>query len=689
MAGALPRDVLSEHFEARLTGKRLLGAVFLTFQYDPGFFEQEVLPVLLDTPVSHAQVARLLQLEGALREVPLGVSVFYDWAGLCPSGYPAPRLDVQRLPIRVSTGIFHAKNALLLTEDRDEGEDGGRRKQLLVATLSANLTRTGWWENVEACHVEELEDGQQTRLKESLLTLLDRVERLTASDASIEVLQPYRRFVHRLQSDAFKSRNGQLAPHVFVCGGGEGDDLAAFLKANVPRDTGYRLEVISPFFDKHPGEKSPLVALEQAIRPDEVRVYLPQDVTGTAQCSEEMYLHAKDVGEHVSWGTLPNDLLTLGRSADAGKRSVHAKVYRIFKPHPKTEYIFVGSANLTSPAHSGRGGNLETGILVQIDPPTRPDFWLQPLPRKPPTFEAVTPEDDPDTDAILPVQVRFSWKSGEASARWEAGKLSPGITFLSSSGPLGAPVALAKREWQVLPSETSAQLKEELKSSSIITARADDGRECKVLVQEEDMPLKPELSRVLPVRDILQYWSLLKPEQRLAFLDSRAPLLSPADLGGLMAVVDDGATLGNDIFERCAGVFHAFAQLESRVCDALDESRSRQAAALMFGERFDSLPTVLDRVLKGEDGAGGAQELSAVDRYLVMMCAVQLCDRVRGLAQDFWKEYSRQAEAVSAKLAQRAVIRDQLCESDPGQMPAFMDWFDAWFLKRAEPVGQP
>ncbi len=102
MAGAIPREVLSEHFEARLAGKRLLGAVFLTFQYDPGFFEQEILPVLLDTPVSHAQVARLLQLEGALREVPLGVSVFYDWAGLCPSGYPAPRLDVQRLPVRHS-----------------------------------------------------------------------------------------------------------------------------------------------------------------------------------------------------------------------------------------------------------------------------------------------------------------------------------------------------------------------------------------------------------------------------------------------------------------------------------------------------------------------------------------------------------------------------------------------------------
>jgi hypothetical protein len=681
--------VLSEHFEARLAGKRLIGAVFLTFQYDPGFFEQEILPVLLDTPVSHAQVARLLQLEGALREVPLGVSVFYDWAGLCTSEYPAPRLDVQRLPVRLSTGIFHPKNALLLTEDRKADGDGVRRQQLLVATLSANLTRTGWWENVEACHIEELEDGQQTRLRESLVTLLDRVERLTASEASVEVLRPYRKFVHRLQADGFKTRNGQLAPHVFVCGGGEGDDLAEFLKAHVPRDTGYRLEVISPFFDKQPGEKSPLTALDRALKPDEIRVYLPQDATGTAQCSEEMYRHAKDVGDHVTWGTLPADLLTLGRSSDAGKRSVHAKVYRIFKPHPKAEYVFVGSANLTSSAHSGRGGNLETGILVQVDPPTRPDFWLQGLARKPQSFEAVTPEDEPETDAILPVQVRFSWKSGDGSIRWEAAKPSPSITLVCSSGPMGEAAVLPRREWQALSPEVSARLKEELKSSSIITARAGDGRECKVLVQEEDMTLKPELSRVLPVRDILQYWSLLKPEQRQAFLDSRASVLSPTELGGLMAVVDDGAKLGNDIFERCAGIFHAFAQLEARVCSAFDENRPRQAAALMFGERFDSLPTVLDRVLKAEDGADGAQELSAVDRYLVLMCAVQLCKRVRERAGGFWGEYSQQADSVVTKLNQRAVLREQLCESDQAQMPAFMDWFDTWFLKRAEPVEQP
>jgi hypothetical protein len=217
--------------------------------------------------------------------------------------------------------------------------------------------------------------------------------------------------------------------------------------------------------------------------------------------------------------------------------------------------------------------------------------------------------------------------------------------------------------------------------------RIEDGRESKVLVQEEDMPLKPELVRTLPVRDILQYWSLLKPEQRQAFLDSRAHLLSPDELGCLTARME-GNGLGNDIFERCAGVFHAFVQLQARVLEALKEKRPHHAAALIFGERFDSLRTVLDRVLRGDDPAAHDQGLSIVDRYLVLLCAVQLCDRVREDAPDFWEEYRDHAAAVEERLAQRALLRAALCADDPVEMPIFMDWFDKWFLHRAEPMEQ-
>ena len=34
----VPHEVLSEHFQERMEGCRLVAAVFLTYQFDPGFF---------------------------------------------------------------------------------------------------------------------------------------------------------------------------------------------------------------------------------------------------------------------------------------------------------------------------------------------------------------------------------------------------------------------------------------------------------------------------------------------------------------------------------------------------------------------------------------------------------------------------------------------------------------------------
>ena len=35
----IPHAVLSEHFQERLNERRLISAVFTTYEFDPGFFE--------------------------------------------------------------------------------------------------------------------------------------------------------------------------------------------------------------------------------------------------------------------------------------------------------------------------------------------------------------------------------------------------------------------------------------------------------------------------------------------------------------------------------------------------------------------------------------------------------------------------------------------------------------------------
>ncbi len=128
--------VLSEHLQERLASRRVLAAAFATYQFDPEFFEKQVLPVLLDVPVSHLSTLRLAQLEDAMRTLPGRVAVYYDCGGLQAQEGSA-RLDVQRTPIRHPTGVFHPKLALILAESREANSEGHRPKVLIVAAMSA------------------------------------------------------------------------------------------------------------------------------------------------------------------------------------------------------------------------------------------------------------------------------------------------------------------------------------------------------------------------------------------------------------------------------------------------------------------------------------------------------------------------------------------------------------------------
>ncbi len=120
----VPRAVLSEQFQERMQGKRLVSALFVTFQFDPGFFEQEVLPVFLDIPLSHAVAIRLVQIEAALRDISGSIAVYFDSNGLVAGDAGSAKLDVKRIPVQHRTGIFHPKNVFILVEAEEPDEDG-------------------------------------------------------------------------------------------------------------------------------------------------------------------------------------------------------------------------------------------------------------------------------------------------------------------------------------------------------------------------------------------------------------------------------------------------------------------------------------------------------------------------------------------------------------------------------------
>jgi hypothetical protein len=672
VADTIPHAVLSEQLEERIDGRRLVAAVFLTFEFDPGFFEQQILPVLLDVPLSHGTGLRLVQLEDALRSCAGCVAVYYDADHLVCGDAGSAHLDVQRVPVRHRTGVFHPKTVLLLLEDPEPDEEGHKVRTLLVGALSANLTRSGWWENVEAAHFEEVGEGEATRLKEDLQELLRNLKQRTSDGIEHPAADEIRKFLRDTEQRVKRISQGSFQPHFFAGGESFPDFLdrcaGEFLK-------GAYLEVISPYMDDAP-PCAPLEELINRFGPKEVRVLLPHSRSGEVACSEETYDAVRKLRD-VRWARLPASMQTAGKPAGGGERFVHAKLYRFFNQKPKRELCFVGSVNLTSAAHQ-KGGNWETGLLAEVECPHAPDFWLALEEGKPSAFKHED-ETEPAKAGGTPLMLRYRWDRNLAEVYWDNKDNSPVLTLTDRNVELGQLGPLTPAQWCTLDTGWADRMAAMLKETSFVEVRGHTDRPGLLLVQEEGMSHKPSMLFQLTVAEILRYWAMLTPAQRTTFLETKSPELTMVGEGAELLARFKISLTSETFFDRFAGYFHSFNCLERDVREQLSARREKEADYRLFGRKYDSLGTLLRQAVS-DTGL-----FDDVNRYVIFLCARQLCNELSRVFPDYWLSRREDVLALEADLAQSAMVRTRLAGKNQ-EMPSFLEWFDKWFLKRASPM---
>jgi hypothetical protein len=149
-----------------------------------------------------------------------------------------------------------------------------------------------------------------------------------------------------------------------------------------------------------------------------------------------------------------------------------------------------------------------------------------------------------------------------------------------------------------------------------------------------------------------------------------------ADLVTRARVLSDGETL----FDRFAGVFHAFSCLERDIRAALNAGRNKDVEYRLFGKKYDSLGSLLGRISAPGD------ESKDVDQYVIVLCARQLCQELKRDYADAWASHSKEVRQLEERFAALSVIRDRLIASNSADFEQFLSWFDHWFLRRAIPV---
>ena len=675
----LPEAVLSHRLAEAVHGRRLRSAVFTTFSFDPGFFELQVLPLLFSQSFSQVDKVRLLQLEDAMRHVE-HLAVYYDRSALSQDAEPA-RLDYRRIDVNRPTGVFHPKLVFLLVDQADKAsmDRGEPYRSLIVACLSANLTRAGWWESVECAHIEEIGDRDQapTRVsyRRDLLAILRRIRACTGEDEDHRALDAVRTFlVERVSTRRYARESDRGRWHTRLFGGLSRWNLANWLAERGLAGRDWNLEVVSPYFNAR--GTGPLGRLVEVIAPRETRVYLPCDAEGTALVTADAYSAISSL-ESVQWANLPGRI-TRRSSGAAGERlaprHVHAKIYRLWREEGRS-VVLVGSVNCTSAAHGhGGAGNLEAAFLVDIsDENLGRGWWLRPLERETNLFMEVAPDESDGLDNLpFGVSIRYDWGDHTLAIRFTRTLALPIEVQDVSGRPLFTIIRGDVDRWRVADAKAADAVRESLRSSSFMVLRRDEAQ-WRVLVREEGMAHRPSILSELSPDEILEYWSLLSAEERAAFLEHHAAL--GARIEGILAF-EGGVPLGrgDTLFDRFAGVFHAFGCLRRYTEKALADGRYRDAETRLLGAKYDSLPELLRKILEREDG-------DPILDYVTFLTARQIRDSLENVDGQFFRDRLARVRELDGLIARGIEGRDSIFPDDDTRAREFLAWFEPAFLK--------
>jgi len=632
--------VLTEALLEELGDAEVRAALFLTYQLEPPFFEDHILAPLLGVEQRGNPRVRRVMLEERLREMP-EVLVLYDRDGLVPEG--PLRQSVRAIPVDWSKGVQHAKHVLLLI-------DGA----LIVLTASANLTRTGWWENVEVADIERV--AGDSSLRDDLLRLLDRMVELGAEEGSPTIVA-MRKFL-----DGVRQVPG--LPRLWL---GE-QPLAEFLSDALPNPLS-RLEVLAPFTEGH---ASPVARLHRTLSPRELVAWVPKDRAEQVAATQG-WLDGVRALPGARLGTLGLDR-SLGKSADS-LRFVHAKVIRA--TDGRDTWTLAGSPNLSERAHAGAWSgaghaNVETAILRRERGIAR---WLETLAKQEQVTAApqlANSEDEPRSHT-LPVRIRFDWSSLTASARTDR---SRSVLVGPGTQDLAHPKVILKLElsgeWSPMP---AAPIQQALATSNVLTVWEASATPMPILVEEQGAAHRPSMvAKDLTAADILQHWALLTPGQRARHAEE---LLQSSDgtideEHGPIHATPLKATSGQTMFHAFAGVLHAFLMLRERLLQTVEKGHESLVEHLVLGTRHDSLITLLHSLEEDE-------LTDPVYRLVTLLCAAELVEDMKARCPDLWRSQQRAAAALDETLSRQESLWSELKIE-----PAFEEWYRAEWSKGGE-----
>ncbi len=277
--------VLKENVRDQIAGRKVIAALFYTFNFDPEFFENYVMPLLVpgrdfrDEIIYNKILWRRCLKEGAIPPI----TVYCDFFAKHNTKAPSLGYSINCLRLVAASGYisnFHPKHIFLLVET-EEGI-----QSLLMYTGSSNLTVAGWCENFEGMAMREFVKDNvapKTAKTNQLQDLIENIAGLKSSDrklseAESEIYQ-FLRYVDFDTDNYFNSIDWSFKE---------------FLEERVfSRDEIREMEIISPYFSEDAGL---LHYLKREKKIPKVKCLIPMSRHYEIQLKKEVFLRLRDDG---------------------------------------------------------------------------------------------------------------------------------------------------------------------------------------------------------------------------------------------------------------------------------------------------------------------------------------------------------------------------------------------------------
>ncbi len=371
------KDKIADH----IAGYHVHAVLVYSFNFDPQFFENYVMPIFIDqAEFTDVVIYNKILWRRYLKEERIpDITVYCDFYAKDSRQAPALGYEVNCIQVPAQVGKicnFHPKNLFLLLSKKGE-KAIPKNQKLILLTGSGNITPSGWCDNFEVFAIDEIisdKDRPNPKTKNQLQTMISSMNKYSLKNDLSEAERKIDHFLKYVNTP-FHGDDKDLR-RVFYYS--TNNSFLNFLQNNIHSEDIKKIEIISPYFSPN---ANLLQILQKQYHDADILILVPRLRSDEVSISEADFREIQQM--NVSWSNWSDQ--------DNAKavRNQHAKIYR-FHARQKV-YTVVGSVNFTVPAWEGleigrtgtidtkkNMGNVESAIMY-IENPTSTDTLLRPL----------------------------------------------------------------------------------------------------------------------------------------------------------------------------------------------------------------------------------------------------------------------------------------------------------------------